>query len=112
MTEIEDRRQALIKEIEQQAVHAGVLEDDILEAEEAEEQRKAEWIIERDDVALPAHALAMTWARGGEDDRRFRKTLTVLLLICLVLALIFPQITLPLPTLQDEAVKVPTASFV
>src|SRR5262245_29974249 len=105
--EIEERRHGLIKEIEEQGVHTGLLEEDILEAEEAEEARKAEWIIERDDIELPAHALAMTWARGGEDDKRFRKTLASTLGICLVLALIFPQIVLPLPTLQDEVVKVP-----
>jgi hypothetical protein len=107
ISEIEDRRQTLIKEIEQQGIHTGLLEEDILDAEDAEEARKAEWIIERDDVALPAHALAMTWARDSEDDKRFRKTLASTLAICLALALIFPHIALPLVTMQDEAVKVP-----
>jgi hypothetical protein len=105
--EIENRRQAILKEIELQQAHAGLVEDDLFEAHEEEERRRQEWIIERETIDLPSHALVMTWARGGEDDQRFRKTFAASLSISLLLALILPHIDLPVPTPEDPAVKVP-----
>lgn len=105
--EIEGRRQAILKDIELQQARAGLVEEDLLEAQEEEERRKREWIIEREVIELPAHALVMTWARGGEDDVRFRKAFATSLSISLLLALILPQITLPLPAPEDAAIKVP-----
>ena len=89
--EIEDRRQALLDGDRAAAGHArGLLEDDLFEAQEEEERRKQEWIIEREISDLPPHALVMPWARGGEDDRRFRKSLGVVASVCLLFALILP----------------------
>lgn len=105
--EIEDRRHAILKEIELHQAHAGLAQDDLLEALEEEERRRAEWIVERETIDLPSHALVMTWTRGGEDDQRFRRAFAASLSISLLLALILPYIDLPLPTLEDAAVKVP-----
>jgi hypothetical protein len=107
LSEIEDRRTAILKEIELQQAHAGLVEDDLFEVQEEEERRRHEWIIERETIDLPSHALVMTWGRGGEDDQRFRKAFAGSLSISLLLALILPHIDLPLPTLEDSAVKVP-----
>jgi hypothetical protein len=104
--EIEDRRQAVIEEIERQHESAGFLEDDILELERQEEERKLEWVVERDVATFPEHALVMPWTRGGEDDERFRRTLRTSLLLGLLLGLLFPQIPLPLPELR-EPIDVP-----
>ncbi len=100
LTGIEDRRNALLKEIELQQGRAYLLEDDVFEAQEEEERRKQEWIIEREIGALASREAIMPWARSGEDDRRFRKTLTATLLICLLFALIVPLIDLPLHELS------------
>ena len=97
VSEIEDRRQALVEEITQQEYQAGVLEDDLFEAQEEEELRKLDWIIERELGELPARELVMPWTRRGEDDRRYRKSLAASLLLCLLFALVFPLIDLPLP---------------
>jgi hypothetical protein len=105
--QIEGRRRTILNEIELQQAHAGLVEDDLFEAVEAEERRRHEWIIERETIDLPSHALVMTWTRGGEDDQRFRKAFAASLSIGLLLALILPHIDLPLPTLEDSAVKVP-----
>jgi hypothetical protein len=45
----------------------------------------------------------MPWTWGGEDDRRFQKSLLSALAVCLLLALIFPLIRLPLVRLAEEA---------
>jgi hypothetical protein len=45
----------------------------------------------------------MAWTRGLEDDQRFRKTLGTTLLVCLLFAVVFPFIKLPLRVLQEEA---------
>jgi hypothetical protein len=103
---IEDRREALVGRIREQEYQAGVLEDELFEAQEEEELRKLDWIIERELGELPSRELVMPWTRRAEDDRRFRKSLTMSLLVCLLLAVVFPMIDLPLPE-PDEIVEVP-----
>jgi hypothetical protein len=105
--EIEARRQALFEQVERQQDEAWLIEDDVTEAREEEEQRKYEWIVEREVGALHARELVMPWARRGEDDQRFRRTLATAVLVSLVFALIIPQIDIPLPKLSDQAIKVP-----
>ena len=84
--DIEGRRQALLEEIQRSRnSRPYVLEDDLFEAQEEEERRKLEWIVEREIGSCASRALIMPWTRGGEDDRRFRKTLATALLICLLL---------------------------
>jgi hypothetical protein len=48
----------------------------------------------------------MPWARGGEDDSRFRKSLAASLLVGLLLGVLIPQIDLPLPE-PWQAIEVP-----
>jgi hypothetical protein len=99
---IEARRRAKLDEINEQQEHAEWLEDDVFETLEEEERIKHEWIVEREIDAIRAAQAMESWSQGGEDDRRFRKTATHLLLACLAFALILPWI--PLPTPEPEAV--------
>ena len=103
---IEDRRQALVGRIREHEFAAGVIEDDLFEAQEEEELARLDWVIERELKDLPARELVMPWTRRGEEDRRYRKSLAMSLLACLVLAIVFPMIDLPLPRL-DEIAAVP-----
>jgi len=104
--EIEERRQSILEEIERAQVATDIIEDDLLEKQRREEERQLEWLIEREDVEFPVHESIMPWARGGEDDARFRKALLVALLLSLLLGLILPLIPLPLPEAW-EPVEVP-----
>jgi outer membrane biosynthesis protein TonB len=101
--EIEGRRHKLIQEMNEQHGETEMLEDDAFEAQEEEERRRNEWIVEREIEALRSHPSMMAWTRGDEDDKRFRKTLSTALLLCLLFALIVPFINLPLRALQEEA---------
>lgn len=105
--EIEDRRQAALEEVEQQQEQTELLEDDVYELELAEEQRKQEWIPEREIGALPVRELVMPWTRGGEEDERFRKALAAAILLSLLLALWIPLVHLPLPELAPGPIDVP-----
>lgn len=103
LREIEDRREALIEEIQVQEEGAELLEDDVFEARREAEQRKLDWVIERDISPGALRPATMPWAREGEDDSRFRSTLALSLLLGLLLGLVFPQITLPLPDPWEPA---------
>jgi hypothetical protein len=116
---IEARRADVIDRITQQQSHASFMEDVLFEALEEEERRQQEWIVEREISKLPAYKASMpwtrggeedkrfrksagTWTRGGEEDKRFRKSAGTVLLICLLFALIVPHIPLPERILKPE----------
>ena len=101
--EIEGRRRKLVEEMNEQHGETEMLEDDAFEAQEEEERRRNEWIVEREIESLRSHPSMMAWTRGGEDDKRFRKTLGTALLVCLLFALIFPFIKLPVLDLREAA---------
>jgi hypothetical protein len=104
--ETEGRRQEILEAIEFEEENAAFLAGDVLQAQWQEEQRKLEWSVERGASALPGRESVMPWTRGGEDDKRFRKSLAAALLIGLLLGLLVPQINLPLPE-PWEVIEVP-----
>src|SRR5262245_62077746 len=89
---IEERRDAICASIREHEHRTYVLEDDIFDAQEEEERRRLEWIVEREIGSAASRSLNMPWTKGGEDDRRFRKTLGTALLVSLLFALILPMI--------------------
>jgi hypothetical protein len=104
---IEDRRQGLIAQIQQEQSRAFLLEDDVFEAQEEEERKRQEWIVEREIGAAANRSLVMPWATGGEDDRRYRKSLITSLLVCLLIAMLVPFVDIPRLAPSEAAVKVP-----
>jgi outer membrane biosynthesis protein TonB len=103
---VEARRQAAIREISKHQEGLEILEEELFDAQQQEERRRLEWIVEREISALPARKAVMPWTRGGEDDQRFRKSLAASLLVCLLFGLLMPFIDLPLPKL-GEPIEVP-----
>ncbi|MEZ4289238.1 MAG: AgmX/PglI C-terminal domain-containing protein [Myxococcota bacterium] len=106
LDEIERRRLKILEEIHRAEDDADLIAGDLLEVERLEEERKLEWTIERDVPGLLLRASKMPWARGGEDDRRFRKALAISLALSLLLGLLLPFVDLPIPE-RWEAVEVP-----
>jgi hypothetical protein len=100
--EIEARRQSTREQIDKQQYHVGLIEDELFEAQEAEERRQQEWLVEREISGLHSRPLTMPWKWGGEDDRRFQKSLLGALAACLLLALILPLIPLPLAQAPEQ----------
>ena len=104
--EIEARRMTIVDQLDLQGENTDILAGAVLEAERLEELKKLEWAIEREDVEVPFKISKMPWARGGEDDRLFRKSLVISLLVALFLGLMLPLIDLPIPD-RWEVVEVP-----
>ena len=100
--EIEARRQSTREQINKQQYHVGLIEDELFEAQEAEERRQQECIVEREISGLHSRPLTMPWKWGGEDDRRFQKSLLGALAACLLLAVILPLIPLPLAQAPEQ----------
>jgi hypothetical protein len=107
IAEIEERRQSVADEIDRQQDVTVLLEDEVDELDQREEQRKLEWIVEREVAAFPTAALVLPWFRGGEEDVRFRKALAASMLLALLLMLVVPQIDLPLAELTPGPIDVP-----
>jgi outer membrane biosynthesis protein TonB len=95
--ELEARRNAAREQIDKEQYRAGLIEDELFEAQEEQERIRTEWLVEREIVGLHSRPLTMPWTWGGEDDRRFQKTLLGALAVFLVMLLILPLIHLPVP---------------
>ena len=95
--EIDGRRQAILANIAREEENLEILGDDLYQVREAEERRKLEWVVEREISPVPRRVQLMAWARGGEEDRRFRRTLGASLLASVVLGASLPMIDLPAP---------------
>jgi hypothetical protein len=112
--ELDERRRAILAKTSREEEGLEILAEDLYQVQKAEERRKLEWVVERDTSPEPRRLQAMAWARGGEDDRRFRKSLAASLLVCLLLGLLFPMINLPLPKRfeKDDVVPKRLAQFI
>jgi len=100
--ELEAHKQSTREQINKEQYRAGLIEDELFEAQEEDERLRQEWIVEREISGLHSRPLTMPWTWGGEDDRRFQKSLLGALAVCLLLALIFPLISLPLLSAPEE----------
>jgi len=100
--ELEAHRQSTRDQIDKEQYRTGLIEDELFEAQEEDERLRQEWIVEREISGLHSRPLIMPGAWGGEDDRRFQKSLLGALAVCLLLALIFPLISLPLLSAPEE----------
>ncbi|MBN2083578.1 MAG: AgmX/PglI C-terminal domain-containing protein [Anaerolineales bacterium] len=105
--ELDARRRTILAEMGREEEGLEVLSEDLYQVREAEERRKLEWVVERDISPLPPRLQLMAWARGGEDDRLFRKSLALSLLASLILGLLFPMIRLPLTGRFEKEDAVP-----
>src|SRR5215475_8035147 len=104
--EIESRREAVLEAIQRQEHETELLDYELFEAQEEQRRLDEEWLVEREISAPPSREMIMPWARGGEDDQRYRKSLATSLLTSLVFALVVGLIEVPLRG-PDETVEVP-----
>jgi hypothetical protein len=81
------------------------LERALFELQYEEEQLSYEWEIEREIDEKPRKAI-LSWSRDGEDDKRFRKSAAVALLLTVVFCGIVSRVTLP-PLVADNGEQIP-----
>lgn len=99
---IEERHQAIAEKIGHQNHELDCLHYDLQEVIEREENRKNEWLVERDPDELPYRAQIMPWTRGGEEDQRFRRSLASSVAASFAVGLLVSMIALPI---IDRAAK-------
>jgi len=103
---IEEQRAAIIDKIGDQNLVLDRLHYDLRDATEREESRRAEWDVEREIEERPYRALVMPWARGLEEDQRYRQAVAASLLICIALGWLFSIIDLPILE-RSQLIEVP-----
>ncbi len=102
---MEGRQTALRAQIRRCNDAIEALERALFEVQYEEEQLSYEWEIERDVDEKPRKAI-LAWIYSGEDDKRFRKSATIALLLTLLLSAVISQMTLP-PLIADNGQQVP-----
>jgi prefoldin subunit 5 len=95
--ELEARRRTVLAGVGREEEDLEFLAEDLYQAREAEERRKLEWIVEREISPAATRVQVMAWARGGDDDRLFRKALAASMAASLLLMAVLPLVDLPLP---------------
>ena len=103
---IDARRASILEQINAQREHLGYLGDDLVDALEEEESRKAEWIIEREEEPQPYRAQIMPWVRGMEEDQRFRRSLAGSVAGLATLAVLLQFVELPVLE-HEQLMEVP-----
>jgi outer membrane biosynthesis protein TonB len=102
---MEGRQMALRAQVRRLNDAIEALERALFEVQYEEEQLSYEWEIEREVDEKPRKAL-LAWIYSGEDDKRFRKSAAIALLLTLVLSAVISQITLP-PLVAANGQQVP-----
>ena len=106
LIDVEERRQAALGNMSAQQEAVDYIEEDLYQANQAEQRRRSAWIVEREETVLPQRAQIMPWTRRLEEDDRFRKSLGASVLASLLLGLLIPFIDLPIPS-RDDLIEVP-----
>jgi hypothetical protein len=101
---LETRRQGVLAAIGRTEEALEILGEDLYDAEQQEARRREEWIVEREVSPLPKRMPVMPWARGGEDDWRFRKALATAVLASVAVGILLPMIDVPMPKRSDPIV--------
>lgn len=103
VTEIEQRAAELLQQVSRQADLADAIEHALFEVQDEEDRLKYEWPIEREISEVP-RKLVMPWAREGEEDKRFRKSVAAALLLAITFSVVVPYIPLPVRLTADGTV--------
>ena len=93
---VEDQRLGIVDRIGDQNDVLDCLHYDLRDAMERAESHRYQWLIEREEDPLPDRMQVMPWARGCEEDQRFRKSLGMSIAASLAIMLIVGSIAIPI----------------
>jgi hypothetical protein len=92
--------------VERLAARINVLNDESVLLEEAEEEVKHEFVIEREMTKMPFRQMVMPWSGEDEDEKRYRRILLISLFLAFMLGSLIPLWEIPIPD-RIEPVEVP-----
>lgn len=101
--DIEKRQDDLLQLLSKQADVVDAIEHALFELQDEEDRLKYEWEIERE-ISEKPRKMVMPWAREGEDDKRFRRSVATALLLAITFAVVVPYIPLPARMTADGTV--------
>ncbi len=92
----EGRRAAVLGKIDDQNVELDYLHYDLQDILEQQELHEDQWVVERDESELPYRALVMPWARGKQEDARFRRSLASSMATAIAVVMMLSMIAIPI----------------
>jgi outer membrane biosynthesis protein TonB len=104
IADIEKREADLLQQVSRQADLVDAIEHALFEVQDEEDRLRYEWPIEREISDTP-RKLVMPWAREGEDDKRFRRSAAIALLLAITFSVVLPYIPLPARVSADGTVQ-------
>jgi len=102
-----EKEASLQGRINQCSDELGILYEEVNDAYDREEQRKEEFVIEREISPVPGYAAIMPWTNEAESERRFRKAVLLAIFLCFVFGIIIPMIKVPIQERLVTAVEIP-----
>ena len=96
MGRVEGRRAAVMSKIDNQNVELDYLHYDLQDILEQQEDHDAEWVVEREESELPYRALVMPWARGRQEDARFRRSLGSSVATAVAVVMMLSMVAIPI----------------
>jgi outer membrane biosynthesis protein TonB len=109
---IEQRRGAIQADIKQESVALYDLNDQLAELKEAADRVKSEYVLVRQVSDIPFQPMVMPWSKQGEDERRFRKLLLIIMLITIFLGGVVPLLKRPVDKTKEAVVPERIAQLV
>lgn len=109
---IEQSRTALQAEIKQESFALFRLNDELAELREAADRVKSEYVLERKSSDIPFRPMVMPWSRQGEDEKRFRKLLLIILLFTIFFGGVIPLLKQPVDRTKEAVVPERIAQLV
>ena len=102
-----EKQASLKKQDNQCCDQLDVLYEEVRDAQDREERRKQEFVIERKISPVPYRAMIMPWTKEVESERHFRRAVLVALLICFVFGSLIPLIKVPIPDRSVAVFEIP-----
>lgn len=102
-----EKQQTLQEQIKQCLAQMEILNEEVRDAYDRDEQRKEEYVTEREVSSVPFHEMILPWTQEGESEKRLRRAVLLALLLCFVLGAPISMINVPVPDQSSTEVKIP-----
>jgi len=103
---VSDKHDELSHQIHDNEVAIAHVEDEIDHLREQKEESQYEYAIVREIKPIPYRVMAMPWTTQGQDEKKFRKILALVLLLSFLLGLLVEWYVVPIPN-RAEVVQIP-----
>ncbi|MCK4706673.1 MAG: energy transducer TonB, partial [Gammaproteobacteria bacterium] len=106
LIDLQEKRDKTLHDIREANNKVSLAQEAIIEIREVAEQRKYDFIVEREVPVLPFRAMVMPWSTDNKDEKLVRKYLAIAVFFSLLLYYVVPMVQVPLPD-PTAKVKIP-----